>query len=148
MSAWENSIIAVCATAISAVATICAVIVTYYLTKKKERDSEWRKLKFGQYQEFILALSGVVRERATREGQRRYADAVNSMSIVATPEILSALMNFQREISYKNSQRTQQKHDDLLDALIRLMREDIYPGQSKTAPDFSFYLLGMPPESE
>jgi len=40
------------------------------LARRREHEADWRKLKLGQYQEFILALSGVVRERATPEAQR------------------------------------------------------------------------------
>ena len=69
----------------SAVTAILAVIVTYILTKRREHEADWRKLKFAQYQEFVLALSGIVDERATSVSQARYSDAVNSMALVAPP---------------------------------------------------------------
>ena len=45
---------------ISACAAIGAVIVTYILTKRREHEADWRKFKFFQYQEFVLALPGIV----------------------------------------------------------------------------------------
>jgi hypothetical protein len=134
--------------AIPSVTAILAVVVTYLLTKRREHEADWRKLKLERYQEFILALSGVVRERATPEAQRRYADAVNSMMLVATSSVLSALKNFQAEISYVNNQRSDERHDELLDVLLRAMREDVHPGRSSTETAYSFRLLGLPPEHD
>jgi hypothetical protein len=45
---------------------------SFRLAKKREHEANWRKLKFGQCQEFVLTLSGIaigwprVRERVTR----------------------------------------------------------------------------------
>ena len=134
------------ATASSAFVVILAVIITYLLTKKREHESDWRKLKFAQYQEFVLALSGVVQERATHEAHGRYADAVNSMALVGPFKVLLALKNFQDEISFVNKNRSDQTHDKLLDLLLRAMREDIHPDLSKTDASFSFRILRVPPD--
>lgn len=125
---------------ISAAAAIIAVIITYVLTKKREHESDWRKLKFNQYQEFVLALSGIVRERATPDGQRRYADALNSMALVAPYNVLTALRAFQKETSYRNDRKNDEKHDFLLDTLLRSMREDVHLNQSSSNLSFSFHL--------
>ncbi|HEY1720985.1 MAG TPA: hypothetical protein VGG27_07050, partial [Magnetospirillaceae bacterium] len=85
----------VVATASSIGGALITAIVTSLLTRRREREADWRKLKFAQYQEFALALSGVVRERATPERQARYADAFNSMSLIASLPVLAALQAFQ-----------------------------------------------------
>jgi hypothetical protein len=131
----------------SAVTAIVAVIITYVLTKKREHEADWRRLKFSQYQEFILALSGIVRGRSTSEGHSRYADAVNSMALVAPLKVLSALKAFQKEISYTNNQRSDERHDQLLNVLLRAMREDIQPNRLSSDASFSFRLLAPPPDS-
>jgi Zn-dependent protease with chaperone function len=82
------------------VAFVTAVI-TYLLTRRREHEADWRKLKFGQYQEFVLALSEIVELQSTHEKQVRYANAVNSMSLVAPISVLNALRQFQDEISYR-----------------------------------------------
>lgn len=140
-------VIAFITAGVSGVTAIVAVVVTYVLTKKREHEADWRKLKFSQYQEFVLALSGVVRERATPEGRRRYADAVNSMALVAPSKVLAALRAFQSEISHINNNRSDERHDRLLDILLREMREDIHPSRSAVDPSFSFHLLGLPPDA-
>ncbi len=45
---------------ISAVAGIFASALTFFLTKKKEREAEWRKQKLESYKELLSAMNGVV----------------------------------------------------------------------------------------
>ena len=140
-------IVAAITAGVSATAAILAVVVTSALAKNREHEADWRKLKLGQYQEFVLALSGVVRERATPEAHRRYADAVNSMNLVAPATVLVALRAFQKEISYINTGRSDDRHDQLLEILIRAMRSDIHPKPSAGDLSGSFRLLGLPPDA-
>jgi hypothetical protein len=45
---------------VSVIAAASGVVVTsvsYYLTKKKEREADWRKYKFEQYKEFLASMS-------------------------------------------------------------------------------------------
>ena len=65
----------------SALTAIVSVVVTYLLTRKRAHEAEWRKVKLGQYQEYVIAVSGIVQGRSTPETQRCHADAANSMSL-------------------------------------------------------------------
>jgi hypothetical protein len=129
----------------SAPVAIIAVVVTNWLARRREHEADWRKLKFAQYQEFVLALSGIVNERSSREGQARYSDAVNSMALIAPMDVLKALTAFQSEISYMNKTRSQESHDRLLDPLFRAMRADIHPRHAREPAEHTFKLLGIPP---
>jgi hypothetical protein len=63
---------------VSIVAAASALVVTalsYYFTKMKEREADWRKYKYEQYKEFMVGLSGTVGSDSTDEGQRTYAKA-------------------------------------------------------------------------
>jgi hypothetical protein len=126
---------------------IVVAIANYRLSVRREHEADWRKLKFDRYQEFIIALSGVVQGRETRDAKLRYADAVNSMSLVAPEGVLHALQQFQDEITYLNQNRSQTKHDELLNILLRQMRADIRPG-SRANETIEFKLLAAPPDNE
>ena len=52
---------------ISGSAAVIVAAVTYSLTKRREQETAWRDLKLKHYQDFLLALSGVVGARATPE---------------------------------------------------------------------------------
>jgi hypothetical protein len=127
---------------------VIVAVANYYFSIRREREADWRKLKFDRYQEFIIALSGVVQGRATRDAHLRYADAVNSISLVASFEVFLALHDFQQEISYLNQNRTQSQHDEQLNILIHKMRADIRPSRASRDDSLNFTLLAAPPEEQ
>lgn len=144
--ALDISIVTVGITAgVSAVTALATVLITSALARRREHEADWRKLKLAQYQEYVAALSSVVQGRVTPEAQRRYADAVNSMALVASVPVLEALRRFQAEISYMNQSRSEAVHDRLLDELFRAMRADVQPPSNRDNPSTPFRLLGLPP---
>ncbi len=138
---------AVFTAAASVITAIIAALITYSLTRRREHEADWRKLKFGQYQELLLAMSGIVEGRSTPEAQARYSDAVNSMSLVSPVPVLRALRDFQDQISCKNTARSQEGHDRCLNALLRAMRADMDPNGAFAAEDFEFRLINAPQPS-
>ena len=140
-------LIALISAAAALIGGVVVAMANYYLSIRREHEADWRKLKFERYQEYVVSLSGVVQGRETREAKLRYADAVNSLSLVAPESVLSALHKFQDEISYVNTNRSQGEHDRLLNILFREMRADIRPKSVKD-DTISFHLLAAPPEGE
>jgi hypothetical protein len=86
--------------AISALTALLVAVVTSVLSRRRESEADWRKLRFEQYQEFVQALSNVVGGRETVDAQRRYADSVNALLLVAPIEIIVKLEKFQKEIQF------------------------------------------------
>ncbi len=77
--------------------------------------------------------------------RRSVADAVNALALVASPVVLDAVNAFQREISYRNSERSDERHDALLGDVIQAMRNDVEPSRVKN-PRREFRLLAPPPK--
>ncbi|CAJ0803751.1 hypothetical protein LMG19083_03938 [Ralstonia psammae] len=104
-------------TALTAIAAglfaLLVAVVTYLLTKKREHESEWRKAKLEHYREYVAALSGITEGRSSLAAQARYSDAVNSMTLIASPAVLAAVYAFQDEISFRNTMRTDEAYDRL-----------------------------------
>lgn len=128
---------------ISALAALLAAALTATLTRRREHDADWRKLKHAHYQEYVAALSGIVEGRSSAEEQRRYADALNGLLLVAPEPVLSAAAAFQSEISSRNPHRSDDEHDRLLNAVVRAMREDIHP-KTKVSDGYRFQLIAPP----
>lgn len=137
---------AIVAALASGVFALAGVIVTSRLAQRREHESDWRQVKIGHYQEFISALSGIVSGRSTPEAQARYADAVNALALVASPAVLDAVHAFQAEITYRNSERSDERHDALLNAAIQAMRNDIQPASGRV-PTRALHFLAPPPSS-
>jgi hypothetical protein len=81
--------------AISATTAIVVAAITYYTTKERERDAEWRKEKLTHYKEYFAALAGTVGSHATDEARKRYAIAFNTVGLFASQEVIECLHAYQ-----------------------------------------------------
>lgn len=130
---------------ISALGSILAALVaawaTYVLTKRREHDSDWRKIKFAQYQEFIKALSGITDGRSSPDNQERFSDAINSMMLVAPAKVYNALHSYWSEISASNTNRNRERHDALLGDLVIAMRADMHSSLVSGQSSLRFALI-------
>lgn len=130
-----------------AASLIVAVLVawcTSVLTVRRDREADWRRLRLAAYQEYIVALSGIVVGREKPGAHERYADATNSMMLVAPAAVMNALGSYLAETSEQNESRSGEKHDRLLDALIGAMREDVSERLDKGMLNHPFRLRTVP----
>jgi hypothetical protein len=126
---------------ISAVASVVGAAVSFLFSMRKEREADWRKIKFEHYREFMDALSSIVGMDATPEGHRRFAQACNTVQLIASKQVIKRLHNFRDEISISNAKnRSQEKHDELLSALIRDIRADLGISPISNPTDLSIRL--------
>jgi hypothetical protein len=115
----------VTAAIISASAAIIVSAVSFYLTKSKEREAEWQRYKFELYKELVQSLSGITGTDSTPEGNQRFASASNTLHLIGSSGVLSALHKFQDEIAISNTNRDNDKHDGLLARLEWEIGEDL-----------------------
>lgn len=125
---------------ISAAASIAVAAVTFFLTKRKEREAEWRKQKLEHYREFLEALSGTVGTDATREGQLRWAKSCNTIGLVASQSVLKALWQFQDAIAKSNPRPSSEAHDRCLNQLMLAIRADLGVSPQDDPGTFNFRL--------
>lgn len=124
--------------------------VTYWFTKKREREAELRKEKLEHYKEFVASLSGIVSGEGTPDSQRAFARACNKLNLVAPQTVVKALHDFQQEIKVSNSERSNERHDQLMSKLFHEMRKDleIMPKDKDSSFIFGLWASGMPPKNE
>ena len=101
---------------------------TYWFTKKKEREAEWRKEKLAYYKAFVGSLSGVVNGEHTHQNQKDFSKAVNNLMLFAPQLVLNELYKFVEAITL-NKNLPLDEHDKLLSDLLYQVRKDvgIYP---------------------
>jgi hypothetical protein len=105
--------------------SLAVAVVTYWFTKQREREAEWRKEKIAYYKAFIESLSGIVEGDASPEGHRAFARATNNLLLFAPQSVIASLNVFRHEIRISNSNRTQEEHDKLLAELLLGIRRDV-----------------------
>lgn len=131
---------AILAALASGVFAVVGVIVTSALAQRREHETDWRQTKIDHYQEYVTALSNTVSGRSTSAAQERYTDAVNALALVASPAVLHAVNAFQREISYRNTARSDAQYDVLLSEVMHAMRTDVQPSRIEN-PRREFHFL-------
>jgi len=132
---------------ISAAASLLASALTFSLTKKKEREAEWRKQKLDHYKEFMAALNGLV-GRASEETRTKLANAANNVFLVAGPPVLVALRAYLDETATSNKHPSLEEHDRLLTQLLFAVRDDlgIQPNKPPTEYRFRLWSASPPPK--
>ena len=125
---------------ISAAASLAVAAITFFLTKRKEREAEWRKQKLEHYREFLDALSGTVGTDSTPEAQRRWARASNTIGLVASQRVLAALWQFQDSIARSNPNPSVENHDRKLNQLMLAIRADLGVSPADEPEHFAFRL--------
>jgi len=111
-------------------------VVTYGLTKKREREAVLRAERLAHYKDLVASLSGIITSEDTPDGQRAFAKACNNLNLVAPQTVIQALQAFQEEIRVSNPSHSRERHDQLLSRLLYEIRLDlgVWP---KDSQDFS-----------
>ena len=107
----------------AAAAAVVAPAISSYLTKKKEREC-------------VTALGGIVGTDSTPDGNRRFAVSCNTLHLIASKDVITALHEFQDEIRDSNPNKSRVRHDELLSRLIWDIRADLRIPGTPAADEF------------
>lgn len=116
--------------------------VSFYLTKKKEREAHWRKYKYEQYKEFMVTISVIGASYATSESHRAFAKSCNILHLIGSRGVLDVLHAFQNEIKSSNPSHSAAEQSALLSKLVWEVRKDIEIPGTTQATDFTVKLWG------
>jgi hypothetical protein len=129
---------------ISGAASLVVAALSYWLTKAREREADWRKQKLEHYRELLEAISGIVAGDGTDESQRRYARATNVVGLVASQEVIAAVDRM-REASRPHEAWSMVEHDAALASLLLAIRRDlgIRPKDDPTTFSYKLWASGV-----
>lgn len=130
---------------ISAASSVIAAVLSYFFSRKRELEGEWRNQKLVHYKELLAALSdaaihGINHDKA----QERFANAFNTIALVAPDSVIKSLLAFHDEIRDSNPNPSLEKHDQLLAELVLSIRKDIGVSPNDAPETFRFRLIGRP----
>lgn len=133
---------------VTASGAVAVAGASYWLTKKRERESELRKEKLDHYKDFISCLSGIISGEFTPDDQRKFALASNKLNLVAPQAVIRALQKFQQEIKTSNEAKSRGAHDRLLSELLYEMRKDlgVKPEDDRNSFTVGLWASGQPPK--
>jgi hypothetical protein len=130
---------------ITATAGLLASALTFFLTKAKEREVDWRAQKLEHYKAFLAALNAIVGPLALAEDRVRFANAANNISLIGSKEVLIALRAFLDVTADSRTPDDLDRHDELLTKLIIGIRKDIGIKGAPLPGDYEFRLWSGKP---
>lgn len=128
---------------IGAIITAAGAVITLYLTKRAERLDALHRREFEHYSELLesiseLAIDGIDK----KEANIRFAQAANTIALVAPQPVISALMEFHEEVRVSNKARSLKGHDEKLRALLLEIRKSLGLSSTDIPETFRFHLIG------
>lgn len=130
---------------IALIGTCTAVItiaLTNYYAKRNQLKFEERKLKEQYYTTFIEAVSNSVVSNHSEQTRDALADAQNKLLLVGSPEVVKDLMVFHDYVKPPATNFTVEKHDELLTALLKSMRKDLFSNKDSNKNYPTIHLTG------
>lgn len=128
--------------------SVLIAALTFYLTKRHERDAQWQNQKLNHYKVLLSSISALTEEGPHRyEADRNFALAANTIALAASQPVILALMAFHDEIKVSNPDKSLARHDELLRTLLLEICKDIGLSGDDDPTTFQFHLIGQPPSA-
>ena len=122
--------------------SILAAITTHYLMKRRELKMREAEHKLERYNDFLASLAGIGSGYKTYEAHVHSANAINTLSIVASKKVLEAVYEMVDYIQpHEGKSDNISEQDRILNKLILEIRRDLYPKTSKDFRQFKFRLI-------
>jgi hypothetical protein len=133
---------------ITASCSIFVAALTFYLTKRHQLKVEWQHEKLNHYKVLLASLSGLADDGSDKtEANMRFALAVNTIGLVASQDVIAALMAFHGEIKISNPNKSDKRHDELLNQFLLAVRKDIgFATKDDPATFYFHFVTGGPPK--
>lgn len=99
------------------------------------------------YKVLLSSLSDLACDGTDKnEANMKFALASNTISLVASQDIIGTLMEFHNFVKHSNLDKNVDKHDELLIKLLIAIRKDIGVSKKDNIDSFNYHLIGSAPK--
>lgn len=127
--------------AISSLTAIIIAALTYYTTKQREREAEWRKEILAHYKDYFAALAETIGPDVSHEARARYCVAFNTVGLFASQDVIKRLHAYQEITRLPYAEVSRDEHDRCLTDLVLAVRRDLKLRPEDDASTFSFHMI-------
>jgi hypothetical protein len=127
--------------AISSVTAIVAAALTYYTTKQREREAEWRREKLAHYKDYFATLAETIGESVSDEARARYCVAFNTVGLFASQDVIRCLHAYQEITRMPYDEIDTAEHDRRLTDLVLAVRRDLKLRPEDDPATFAFHMI-------
>jgi hypothetical protein len=131
---------------ISAGASVLVAALAFYLTKRHQTKTDWKKEKLEHYKKLLISLSDLAIDGKNKEkANQDFAEFSNTICLVASQEVIHKLMILHNEIKQSNDKRNFDLEVKLINDLMIEIRKDIGLTKKDDENKFDFHLIGKRP---
>jgi len=127
--------------AISSMTAIIVAALTYYTTKQREREAEWRKEKLAHYKDYFAALAETIGPHVSDDARARYCIAFNTVGLFASQDVIKCLHAYQEITRLPYAEVQVGEHDKRLTNLVLAVRGDLRLRPVDDIGTFSFHMI-------
>ncbi len=132
---------------ISASASIIVAAISFVLNKRAERKTALQQRKVAHYQELLNSLSDLAVDGTDKDkANQRFANAANTIALVAPQYVIETLMRFHDEVKFSNPNKSPDGHDRALKELLLAIRKSLELPFRDNPKTFDFHLIGSSPK--
>jgi competence protein ComGF len=125
--------------------SVLVAAVSYFLTKRQQREAEWRDSKLNHYKVLLSSISDLAVDNQDVEAHQKFALAMNTLALVAPQKVIKAMLAFHDGVKLSSEDRSLERHDQLLADLLLAIREDLGMKPKDDPATFRYHLVGAPP---
>jgi hypothetical protein len=139
-------------------ASIVAVSLSYFFTKRHQFKMEERRLKEEHYKAFIKSVSDLAIDKDKDEVQRKYADTINSILMIGNSQVVRVLMDFHNFTKIDSAVKAEEvntpawkaRYNVELTKIIKVMRKDLFGNNYDDEKVFptEIHLAGFKPKNK
>ena len=126
----------VLAAIVSGILVIFAAIYTNYRTREKDLKMKEYEHKLERYKEFLGSFAEIGGRFKTYEAHIRFANAVNTLNIVASKDVLEEVYGLVKQAGYSTNDQ-----DETFKKVILVIRRDLHPKTIENFERFEFPVL-------
>jgi len=127
--------------AISSMTAIIVAALSYYTTKEREREAEWRKEKLAHYKAYFAALAETIGPRVADDARARYCIAFNTVGLFASQDVIKSLHAYQEITRLPYAEVPIAEHDKRLTTSVLAVRRDLRLRPDDDIGTFSFQMI-------
>jgi hypothetical protein len=126
---------------IGAVATVGTSILTYIITKKKEREADLRQNMMKRYDDLVGSLTELVQSRANASSGKKFIDAYYKAGAYASKDVLNACYELLQHLKKKGTITTIAEIASLVDGIYNAVRKDTLGPEDPGHPFEAYHLV-------
>jgi len=129
---------------ITVAGSIFVAAISYFLTKRQQREALWRDSKLNHYKFLLQSISDLAVDNTDIKAHQNFALAMNTLALVAPQKVVATMLAFHDGVKQSNKERSIELHDKLLAQLLLEIRIDMKIKPKDDPKKFKYHLGGVP----